>query len=149
MNAPQSAVSAPVLEGEVISPKRNRTTFQKGQSGNPGGKPKNARNRVTVAFLECLADDFAKHGKKALEQMRKEAPAKYIAAIVQLCPKQVEVERPLESMSDDELRDFIADIRRVHQEGGGGAGAGAIGGGAAAAGGREPAAALPAVHEAA
>lgn len=63
--------------------------FQKGRSGNPGGKPVNARNRITTAFLEVLAADFAKHGKRAIEAAREADPMGYMKVCAALCPRDV------------------------------------------------------------
>ena len=77
--------------------------FKPGQTGNPGGKPTGARNRLTAAFLNALAADFDEHGKKAIQECRETKPEAYIKAIAALCPKVIEVERPLQEMEDAEL----------------------------------------------
>jgi hypothetical protein len=81
--------------------------FKPGQTGNPGGKPVGARNRLTKAFLNALADDFEKDGKAAIVACRENKPEAYIKAIAALCPKEVEVKRPLEEMSADELLNAV------------------------------------------
>jgi hypothetical protein len=88
-----------------------RPPFEKGNMMNPGGRPVGARNRVTAKFLEALADDFEEHGKAALVAMRETEPARYINAIVQLCPKEVTVDRPLSQLSDDELAAAVEMVR--------------------------------------
>lgn len=65
-------------------------TFQKGQSGNPKGRPKGARQKLTEAFIKALSVDFCKHGKKTLETVRKDDPAAYCKIVAQLVPKEVE-----------------------------------------------------------
>lgn len=77
--------------------------FKPGQSGNPGGKPAGSRNRLTRDFLYALAEDFEKHGKDAIETCRTERPDVYIKVIAALCPKEVEIKRPLQEMEDAEL----------------------------------------------
>jgi len=67
------------------------TRFKPGQSGNPGGKPVGARNRITVAFLAALADDFDKHGAKAIARCRTEHPDAYVRACIALIPKELEL----------------------------------------------------------
>ena len=37
---------------------RNLKPFKPGQSGNPKGRPKGARNRLGTQFLEALEADF-------------------------------------------------------------------------------------------
>lgn len=77
--------------------------FKPSESGNPGGKPVGARNRLTAQFLHTLADDFNENGKSAITQCRTENPAAYIKAIAALCPREIELKRPLEEMADAEL----------------------------------------------
>lgn len=104
-------------------PPPEHARFQAGQSGNPGGKPKAARNRLQGGFLNALADDFDKHGKKALEDAREKDPMGYIKAIASLMPKQVEQSQPLDDLTDAELTAGIA-LLRARLSGGAGEGAG-------------------------
>jgi|SRR6266436_387370 len=82
---------------------QNLIPLAKGVSGNPGGRPVAARTRLTAHFLNALADDFAKEGRKAIEACRAKRPDKYLGVIAALMPKQIEVTRPLDGLSDDEL----------------------------------------------
>lgn len=97
------------------------TRFKPGESGNPGGKSKGARNRLQGAFINALADDFDLHGKKAIEAAREQDPVGYIKAIASLMPKQVEQAQPLEDLTDAELTAGIA-LLRARLTGGDGAG---------------------------
>lgn len=82
---------------------QNLKPFKPGESGNPGGKPVAARNRLTARFLNALADDFDENGAGAIKECRENNPAAYIKAIAALCPKEIELKRPLEEMADNEL----------------------------------------------
>ena len=84
-----------------------------GETRNPGGKPVGARNRLQGDFLRAIADDFATHGKRAIVTMREEKPAEYIRAIASLMPKELEITRPLDDVSDDELNAAITAVRAV------------------------------------
>lgn len=95
--------------------------FEAGKSGNPGGKPKGARNRLQARFLNELADDFDLNGKTAIVKAREEDPMGYIKAIAALMPKQVEQSQPLEDLTDAELTAGIA-LLRARLTGGNGAG---------------------------
>jgi len=87
----------------MAGPIENLKPFKPGESGNPGGKPVGARDRLTKRFLLDLAEDFETHGKAAIAACRESKPDAYIKAIAALCPKEVEVKRPLEDMNADEL----------------------------------------------
>lgn len=89
----------------------NLKPFVPGQSGNPGGKAKNARNRLQNGFLTRLADDFEANGKAAIEAAREKDPVGYIKAIASLMPKQVEQSQPLDDLTDAELTAGIALLR--------------------------------------
>lgn len=80
----------------------NLKHFKPGESGNPGGRPA-SRNRLTTRFINALADDFEAHGEEAIRKCREEKPEAYIKAIAALCPKEVEIKRPLQEMEDAEL----------------------------------------------
>ena len=51
---------------------RNLKPFKPGQSGNPKGRPKGARNRLGTQFLEALEADFNKFGSQAIALVRGE-----------------------------------------------------------------------------
>ena len=90
---------------------QNLKPFQPGQSGNPGGKPVNARNRLTTSYLYALAEDFEKHGVNAIVEARTKDPMGYIKAIGALMPKQIEQTQPLDDLNDTELLAAIAFLR--------------------------------------
>lgn len=115
--------------------------FKPGQSGNPGGKPAGARNRLQGRFLNALADDFEEHGKRAIERCREEDPAAYMRAIVALMPKELEITRPLDELSDEQLDAALAAVAAICAARDPGTGEGA-------AQGVQPAAGIPPVHEA-
>lgn len=85
----------------------NLKPWQPGESPNPGGKPVGARNRLTKAFLNALADDFEKDGRAAIVACRENKPDAYIKAIAALCPKEIEVKSPLQELKDDELLNAV------------------------------------------
>ena len=57
---------------------RNLRPFKPGQSGNPKGRPKGARNRLGTQFLEALEVDFNQFGAHAIALVRKRKPEVYI-----------------------------------------------------------------------
>ena len=90
----------------------NLTPWKPGQSGHPGGKPVNARNRITGKFLNDLAEHYEKNGVDALNRVCAKDPVAYINAIVRLCPTQLEATDQFEGLSNDALRLVMAAAQR-------------------------------------
>jgi hypothetical protein len=68
------------------------TRFKKGESGNPYGRGKGVRNKLSERFISALHDDFEIHGDVVIEAVRSEAPAEYLRIISSIVPKQFGVE---------------------------------------------------------
>ena len=88
-----------------------KTRFQPGQVTNPGGKPVGSKNRISAKFLADLAEDYEQYGVAVIVRVREESPATYIKIIASLIPQQVEVVRPFDGVSDEDLVQSIAFIR--------------------------------------
>lgn len=69
--------------------KQRGVPFEPGQSGNPAGRPKGARSKLTEAFLKGMCEDFEKHGVLAIEQVRTEKPDQYLKVIAAIIPKEI------------------------------------------------------------
>ena len=70
---------------------RNLLPFKPGQSGNPKGRPKGARNRLGTQFLEALEADFNRFGPQAIILMRERKPDIYIRVVAGLLPKEANI----------------------------------------------------------
>src|SRR5262245_62085756 len=68
--------------------------------------------RLGAAFKAALLGDFEKHGADAIRIVRVEDPARYLAVIAQVCPRELQVETGLAQLEDSELDDMIAQLRQ-------------------------------------
>ena len=65
--------------------------FRPGQSGNPKGRPKGARNRLGTQFLEALEADFNQFGPQAIAEVREKKPEIYMRVVADLLPKEANI----------------------------------------------------------
>lgn len=65
--------------------------FKPGQSGNPLGRPKGSKNRLSEATYDALAADFEEFGVDAIARVRAMEPASYLRFIASVLPKELEV----------------------------------------------------------
>jgi hypothetical protein len=74
-------------------PQRDEKTgrFLAGNSGN-GGRKVGSRNKLATEFLDALAEDFSRHGIKAIERVREDRPDKYLQVISHLLPRHAELD---------------------------------------------------------
>lgn len=73
----------------VKSTKKREYPFKPGMSGNPAGKPKGARNRLSNDFLEAVSKEFKKRGPKAIEDLDSK---EFIQVCVALLPRIIELD---------------------------------------------------------
>ena len=88
----------------------NLKPFQPGETGNPGGKPVGARNRLTARFLNDLAKHYEDEGHQAIKQLYESNPEGYVKVVAALLPKEVEVTRPLDELN---ATDLLAAVRAL------------------------------------
>jgi hypothetical protein len=76
------------------APKKHRglrPAWRPGQSGNPAGRPRGARNKLSEAFLADLLADYQAHGRAAIQACRLKSPEGYLRIVVALLPREIEV----------------------------------------------------------
>jgi hypothetical protein len=86
--------------------------WQPGVSGNPAGRMRGSRNKLSEEVICTLLRDFRQHGQKAVARVRQTQPAAYLKALVLLCPREHQVEHRnlIKELSDEQLEAMIAYI---------------------------------------
>lgn len=91
------------------------TRFKPGEAPAGRAKQKGDRDRLSRKYLYELAEHFEANGKDAIEKVYALDPAKYLAAVSGVIPKEIEITRPLDGMDDGQLAqaiELLADVLR-------------------------------------
>ena len=70
---------------------RDDLKWKPGQSGNPAGRPKGARAKLSEKFCRALLNDFKDNGVEAIEKMRAERPNEYAKMIAGILTQEHDV----------------------------------------------------------
>jgi uncharacterized protein DUF5681 len=83
--------------------------WQPGQSGNPAGRLRGSRNKLSEEVICALLRDFRQHGQKAVARVRQTQPAAYLKVLALLIPREHKVEHtnPLKNLSDEQLEAMV------------------------------------------
>ncbi len=101
------------MAGEVTPRDHLKPAWQPGQSGNPAGRPKGARNKLGEKFLEDMYADFKVHGPSVIAQVREEKPDQYLKVVASILPKEIEAGERLGNMLDDILERIDGRTREI------------------------------------
>jgi len=83
--------------------------WQPGVPGNPAGRTRGSRNRLSEEVICALLRDFRQHGQKAVARVRQTQPAAYLKILALLVPREHKVEHSnlIKELSDEQLEAMI------------------------------------------
>src|SRR5215469_9255189 len=89
--------------------------WQPGQSGNPAGRLRGSRNKLSEAVICALLRDFSKHGEKAIAKVRRTQPAAYLKILALLVPREHKVEHSnvIKDMTTEQIERSIEFIKEM------------------------------------
>src|SRR6516164_7605115 len=80
-----------------------------GESGNPAGRLRGSRNKLSEEVICALLRDFREHGQKAIAKVRRTQPAAYLKVLALLVPREHKVEQSnvIKNLSDQQIEGMI------------------------------------------
>lgn len=93
--------------------------WEKGQSGNPKGRPHGARSKLSERFLQDMYDNWKENGPTAIEEMRVSKPEIYVKVVASILPKEIGISHDvLGGLSAEELEQYTQLLQAIIDDGG-------------------------------
>ena len=92
--------------------------WQPGVSGNPAGRLRGSRNKLSEEVICALLRDFREHGQKAIAKVRREQPGVYLRCLTLLVPREHKLEHSnaIKDMTDEQIERSIEVIEQILAE---------------------------------
>jgi hypothetical protein len=82
--------------------------WKSGQSGNPLGRPKGSKNKISEKFLENLYENWERQGANALDKAAENEPMQYVKMVASLVPRELMKETSINIS-------FIEALKQINQ----------------------------------
>jgi hypothetical protein len=86
------SMAKPAAAESTVEKQRPAHLFKPGQSGNPAGRPKGARNAFSQDFIHDVHKAWQEHGAAALKMTALTEPGRFLQVCASLMPKDVSVD---------------------------------------------------------
>jgi hypothetical protein len=87
----------------------NNLRHATGRPGNPAGRLRGSRNKLSESVTCALLRDFSKHGERAIAKVRRDQPGVWLKVIAMLVPREHKVQHsnPIKDLTDEQLEAAI------------------------------------------
>jgi hypothetical protein len=86
--------------------------WKAGQSGNPKGRPANAKQKLSDSFLADMLAAWQEKGKDAIDRVIAERPHEFIKAVGAIVPKDINVKTSvMDDLTDDDVASLLIAVR--------------------------------------